>query len=244
MSYLYNSRYNRRRPTIAAAPGGGDPSVPTVADFQTLLHAYEALKTRFDEQGKELHNTKTELGIKNEALHKQAEEFRKTEAELVFAHAALADVQKQLDDLGGQSWQERFLRLQAEVDNLRKRWEQRYAAEAEETRRRILADMLPLADHLDLALHHAPQTDDAAVGSFLANIEATRRAFLETLRRYGVERLDPVNEPFDPNRHEAIGQVPSSDVPADHVAQVLQAGYAEGDRLIRPARVLVSGGEG
>jgi molecular chaperone GrpE len=76
----------------------------------------------------------------------------------------------------------------------------------------------------------------------VSNIEATRRAFLETLRRYGVERVDPQGEPFDPNVHEAIGHAPVEGVPADHVAQVVQAGYVEGDRVIRPARVLVSAG--
>ena len=134
------------------------------------------------------------------------------------------------------------MRQQAEMDNLRKRWEQRAQAETAENRRRILADMLPLADHLDLALQHQPQIDDVQVRNFIGNIEATRRAFLETLRRYGVERIDPVNEPFDPTRHEAIGHTPSAETPVDHVATVVQAGYVEGDRVLRPALVLVSSG--
>ncbi|MCB0151366.1 MAG: nucleotide exchange factor GrpE, partial [Caldilineaceae bacterium] len=142
------------------------------------------------------------------------------------------------------SWQERYLRLQAELENLRRRLEQRAAAESADNRRRILADMLPLADHLDLALQHRPQMDDVQVANFIGNIDATRRAFLETLRRYGVERIEPQNEMFDPNRHEAIGQAPSPEVPADHVAQVVQAGYADGERILRPARVLVSTGAG
>ena len=140
------------------------------------------------------------------------------------------------------SWQERYMRLQAELENLRRRLEQRAATESADNRRRILADMLPLADHLDLALQHRPQTDDVQVANFIGNIEATRRAFLETLRRYGVERIEPLNELFDPNRHEAIGQAASTDIPADHVAQVVQAGYADGERVLRPARVLVSTG--
>jgi molecular chaperone GrpE len=80
------------------------------------------------------------------------------------------------------------------------------------------------------------------VRNFVGNIDATRRAFLETLRRYGVERIEPTHQLFDPTRHEAIGQTPSVDVPADHVALVTQAGYAEGDRILRPARVIVSSG--
>jgi molecular chaperone GrpE len=239
MSYLYNSRNNRRRAAPPSSPAG--QPIPTLADYQALAKAFEELKTRFEEQGKTLQNTKSELEIKNEALHRQSEEFKKLEAETVFLRAALEDTHQQAASAEETTWQEKYVRLQAEVDNLRKRWEQRFGNESAEFRRRVLVDMLPLADHLDLAMQHAPTTDAAAVKNFIGNIEATRRAFLETLRRYGVERIDPIGEPFDPTLHEAVGHAPSADVPAEHVAQVVQAGYMEGDRLLRAARVLVSG---
>ncbi len=213
------------------------------------MRAYEEQTKRLEEQSKALQTIKSELEITKEALHKQSEEFKKVETELVFTRAALEDAQKKLEEPEApsispeeQSWQEKYVRLQAEVDNLRKRWEQRAASDTAEAKRRILNDMLPLADHLDLALQHRPQTDDVQVANFVGNIDATRRAFLETLRRYGVERIEPLNELFDPNRHEAIGQAASIDIPADHVAQVVQAGYADGERILRPARVLVSTG--
>jgi len=241
MSYRYNNgRNSRPRPAPPGPPVS--QATPTLADYQELAKAFAELKTRFDEQGKVLQNTKSDLEIKNEALHRQSQDFKNLEAEMVFIRAAFEDAQQQLTAAGDQSWQDKYVRLQAEVDNLRKRWEQRFANESAEFRRRVLVDMLPLADHLDLALQHAPATDDAAVKNFVGNIDATRRAFLETLRRYGVERLDPIGEPFDPNRHEAIGHAPAAGLPAEHVAQVVQAGYAEGDRLLRPARVLVSTG--
>lgn len=238
MSYRYPN--NRRRPPISDTPVSRP--APTQADYIALAQAYEELKGRVDEQSKAMQNIKTELEIKNEALHRQTDDLKKLETELVFTRAGLEDAQKKLVEGGAQEWQEKYARLQAEVDNLRKRWEQRFANESAEFRRRVLVDMLPLADHLDLALQHAPATDDSALKGFVSNIEATRRAFLETLRRYGVERIDPLGQAFDPNQHEAIGHVTAPDIPADHVAQVVQAGYAEGDRLLRPARVLVSGG--
>jgi molecular chaperone GrpE len=235
MSYMYN----RRRPM---PPGQGGQRPPTYADFEKLARAYEEQKARLDEQGKALQNTKAELEITKEALHKQSEEFKKLETELLFTRAALEDAQKKQEAAGDQSWQEKYVRLQAEIDNLRKRWEQRTAADTAEARHRILNDMLPLADHLDLAMQHAPASDDEVVKNFIGSIEATRRAFLETLRRYGIERIDPQGEPFDPGLHEAVGHAPVPGVAADHVAQVVQAGYVEGDRVIRPARVLVSAG--
>lgn len=241
MSYMYN----RRRPVPPSQSGGQRP--PTLEDYVKLAQEHKELKTRLEEQSKALHNTKVELDITKDALHKQAEELKKLETELLFTRAGLEDAQKKQEaqdkaEAGDASWQEKYVRLQAEVENLRKRWEQRATADTAEARRRILNDMLPLADHLDLAMQHAPENDDAVVKSFIGNIEATRRAFLETLRRYGVERIDPQGEPFDPNLHEAIGHAPVPGIAADHVAQVVQAGYVEGERVIRPARVLVSAG--
>ncbi|MFO7633465.1 MAG: nucleotide exchange factor GrpE [Caldilinea sp.] len=213
------------------------------ARLEQEIEKNKELQTALDRQAKELHQKAQALEIKDEALRKQSDHQRQLETELIFTRAALAEErEKSAANPEEVSWQERYLRLQADVDNLRKRWEQRSIAETAENRRQILADMLPLADHLDLALQHQPQTEDGQMRNFVGNIEATRRAFLETLRRYGVERIDPVNEPFDPTLHEALGQMPSESVPADHVAVVAQAGYGEGDRVLRPARVLVSTG--
>ncbi len=236
MSYMYN----RRRPMPPNQPQG--PRQINPADVENFVRAYEEQGARLEEQSKALQNSKTELEITKDALHKQSEEFKRLEAELLFTRAALEDANKKLAAEDDQSWQEKYVRLQAEVDNLRKRWEQRSASDTAEFRRRILIDMLPLADHLDLAMQHAPESNNSAVKGFIDNIEATRSAFLDTLRRYGIERVEPQGQLFDPNLHEAIGHAPVPGVPADHVAQVVQAGYVEGNRVIRPARVLVSAG--
>jgi len=180
-----------------------------------------------------------ELTIQKELLHRSGEDAKKLESEIFFLRAGLEEAQKKLAEGGGGEWQDRYVRLQAEVETLRRRWEQRSAEETAANRRKVLADMVPLADHLDLALQHKPPASDPSLAAFITNIEATRKAFLDTLRRYGIERIEPAGEPFDPTLHEAIGQTPS-DHPADHVATVLQAGYREGDKLLRPARVMVS----
>jgi molecular chaperone GrpE len=241
MSYMYN----RRRPAPPNQGGGQRP--PTLEDYVKLAQEQKELKARLEEQSKVLHNTRTELDITRDALHKQSEEYKKLETELLFTRAGLEDAQKKQEaqekaEAGDASWQEKYVRLQADVENMRKRSDQRLKADIAAARDSILKDMLPLADHLDLAMQHAPESSDAAIKNFIGSIEATRRAFLETLRRYGVERIEPQGEPFDPNRHEAIGHAPVPGVAADHVAQVVQAGYVEGERVIRPARVLVSAG--
>ena len=243
-------------------PYGGRPCsrqtggvVVSPAELQKLQQMAEAIGESLEQEiekskkleaelarlSKELEQKAQVLDIKDEALRKQSEHQKQLEAELVFVRAALAEHEKAANPEDA-SWQDRYLRLQADVDNLRKRLEQRSIAETAENRRQILADMLPLADHLDLALQHQPQSDDVQMRNFVGNIEATRRAFLETLRRYGVERIDPLDDLFDPTLHEAIGMTASASAPAEHVATVVQAGYRDSERVLRPARVLVSTG--
>jgi molecular chaperone GrpE len=228
------------RPVRTSSP---EPRL-TVDDYDKLAAAYQELKGRFEqqvktieEQQKALEAKTTELAIKDEALQRQSADLKQTESNLLWTRAALEQAQKGQDE---GAWQERYIALQSEVENLRKRWEQRYASEVQEARNRILADMLPLADHLDLALQHAAEIDNGGEQSLIANLEATRRAFLETLKRYGVERLEAQGQPFDPTRHEAIGYLTDGETPPDHVARVIQPGYLDGDRVLRPARVMLS----
>lgn len=244
--------FRRSNPLFRRPPGPPAlinlPSRPTLEDFQSLAQAYQQWKVYADEQTRALHEKNSELAIKDEVIQRQTHDVKQLEVELVFAKAAVAQAQKMQEESGDQSWQERYSRLQAEMDNLRKRWEQRFANELAEARNHILLDMLPLADHLDLALLHAgtklEQGDNSTtteqLRALLGNIEATRRAFVESLRRYGVERMVVIGQPFDPNRHEAIHQIESSEVAAGHVVQEVQAGYVNGDRLLRPARVILS----
>ncbi|MEZ4870110.1 MAG: nucleotide exchange factor GrpE [Caldilineaceae bacterium] len=229
-----------------------DQSLPTLEDYQELVRAYQELQEHSAEQAKRVKEIGVEAQVKDEVLKRQSEDIKKLEGtisrletELLWNQAALQEAtaaaqanQKQ----GDESWQERYQRLQGEVDQLRIRWEQRYESSVTEARNQILLDMLPLADHLDLALQHAAKTDQAAIQSYVDNIESTRRAFLETLRRYGVERMDAEGAQFDPNLHEAIGYVEDGETPANHIMQVVQAGYRDGERLLRPARVIVSKG--
>ena len=227
---------------------------PTLEDFEALAAAYQEVQTRYTEATKTLEETKQQFQIKDEALQLQKADIQRLEAENVWTKAALEQTQKQLEEAQSsneeeQQWQERYTRLQAEANNVRKRLEQRFADETIDARNRVLTDMIPLADHLELALQYAEnQSEDPDIAEsgffkrFVGNIEATQQAFLSALRRYDIEPIDANGKPFDPSLHEAVGQMPSDEVPADHVAQVVQTGYVNGDKLLRPSRVLVSGG--
>ncbi|MCB0104414.1 MAG: nucleotide exchange factor GrpE [Caldilineaceae bacterium] len=235
--------------------------LPTLEDYEKLVLAYQDLQNRFEVQGRQVQELtkqyrakEQEVQIRDDVLKRQSEDIKKIDSELLWTKAALQQAESTVQELQqakqeeatektGTNWQEKYEALQQEVENLRKRWEQRYAQSVAEARNQILLDMLPLADHLDLALQHASTIENEAIKAFAENIESTQRAFMDTLRRYGVERLDALGKPFDPNLHEAIGHVAMADVPVNHVAQVVQRGYMDGERLLRPARVVVSAGD-
>ena len=215
--------------------------------LQRLQNEYQTLQAQNEKQAIQIHELEQTLEIKQEALRLQNEDLKKMESDLLWTQAAVKQqdqAQQEKTASEEESWKTKYARLQAEMENMRRRVEQRSQQQIAQGRDRILLDMLPLADHLDLALQHTDGLTEPAAQEFLNSIEVTRRAFMDTLKGYGIERLDALAQPFDPNFHEAVGQIESNDIPADHVAQVIQTGYSEGDHLLRPARVLVSrGGE-
>jgi len=232
--------------------------LPTLEDYEKLVLAYQDLQNRFEVQSRQIqeltkqyHAKEQEVQIRDDVLKRQSEDIKKIDSDLMWTKAMLKQAEAAAQEAApakpekeSDSWQERYQQLQAEVERLRTRWEQRYTQSVNEARNQILLDMLPLADHLELALQHAATAGDELQQSFVASIESTQRAFLDTLRRYGIERMDALGQSFDPKFHEAIGQVALADVPANHIAQVVQSGYLDGDQLLRPARVVVSAGEG
>ncbi len=137
-----------------------------------------------------------------------------------------------------EQWKDRALRLEAEMDNFRKRLqrlaEERIAADRE----RLLRDFLAVADDLARAL----SADGADAESIRRGVELTNRSLMLLLSREGVTPIEAEGQPFDPAWHEAVGTVPASQVNAapDTVVHVVQPGYCIGDRLLRPARVIVA----
>lgn len=130
------------------------------------------------------------------------------------------------------------LRALAELENTRRRLEKdkedfrKYATE------KVLGDLLPVLDNLDLALMHTPESD--ACKNFVMGVEMTRKAFLDVLSSNGLIPVGEANEEFTPERHEAVGQDPRDDMDEGIVTQVMQRGYLLNGRLLRPAKVMVS----
>lgn len=133
---------------------------------------------------------------------------------------------------------DQLLRTLADFDNFRKRTRREISEAERVAREEVLRELLPVFDNLERASQHAAGSAD--VQSLADGIQIVMRQFLETLAKLGVERVATVGHPFDPAVHEAVQQVESAELPAGAVAQELLAGYHVGDRLIRPAMVVVA----
>jgi molecular chaperone GrpE len=145
---------------------------------------------------------------------------------------------EQTEQAEGSDWRDRALRLQADMDNYRKR-QQRMAEDKIDTeRQRLLRSFLPVVDDLERALA-APSGDGRGLRE---GVQLTHRAALQLLQREGVEPIRDQGRPFDPHRHEAVATVDHdrAGVAPDTIAEVLEPGYRQQDQLLRPARVVVA----
>jgi molecular chaperone GrpE len=141
---------------------------------------------------------------------------------------------------------EKLLRMLADMENLRRRTEREIADARTYAVTSFARDMLTVADNFQRAIDSVPKeardTGDAVWKGLIEGVELTERDMLKTLERYGVKRLDPHGDKFDPNLHQAMFEVPNPDVPNGTVVQVVQTGYVIGDRVLRPALVGIAKG--
>ncbi|MBE7607978.1 nucleotide exchange factor GrpE, partial [Salmonella enterica subsp. enterica serovar 4:-:1,2] len=132
-----------------------------------------------------------------------------------------------------------LLRTLAEMENLRKRTEREVADARTYGVTNFARDILTVADNMHRAMSALDDelraTADASVKSLLDGVELTERELLNVLEKHGVKKLDPMNQKFDPNRHQAMYEVEDASVPSGTVVQVVQAGYTIGERVLRPA---------
>ena len=173
-----------------------------------------------------------------DAAQKDGETVTPMQAEDLDPMAALAADIEQLKD--------QRLRMAADMENLRRRT----AREIKDAKSYAIAgfarDMLQVSDNLQRALAAVPeQADDATdngLKTLIEGVELTERAMAAALERHGVRKLEPKGQKFDPNFHQAMYEVPNTEVPNNTVVDVVQPGYVIGDRMLRPAMVGVAKG--
>ena len=141
-------------------------------------------------------------------------------------------------------FKDKLLRTLAEMENLRRRTEREVTDARVYGIASFARDVLAVADNMHRALEaigpELREQGDAKVKVLIEGVEMTERELLKSLEKNGVRKFSPQGEKFDPNLHQAMYEVPATDVPPGHVAQVVQAGYMIGDRMLRPALVGVA----
>ncbi|WP_419907234.1 nucleotide exchange factor GrpE [Hoeflea sp.] len=141
---------------------------------------------------------------------------------------------------------DKYLRLAAEMDNLRRRTARDVRDARAYSVSNFARDMLAVSDDLRRALDAIPaearEAGDAGLLALIEGVELTERSMLSALERHGVKQLSPQGQKFDPNFHQAMFEVPNPDVPNNTVVEVVQDGYVIGDRVLRPAMVGVAKG--
>ncbi len=148
--------------------------------------------------------------------------------------ALLEDARSKADE----NWNQ-CLRLQAEIDNLRKRNERDLANAHKFALEKFTADLLPVKDSLEMGLAAAAE-ENADVARLKEGSDLTLKMLGSVLEKFNVKEINPLNETFNPEYHEAMSIQERADVPANTVVAVVQKGYLLNDRLIRPAMVMVS----
>lgn len=132
---------------------------------------------------------------------------------------------------------DKYLRAVADLENVRKRQKREVEDARFETKNKVLKEMLPVVDNLERAIEHASTAGEK--NPIVEGVQLVLRQFTTAFERLDVHTVDALDKPFDPNMHEAISQQ-ESDKPPGTVVQVLQRGYKAGERLLRPALVVVA----
>ena len=169
--------------------------------------------------------------LEDESVNDGANDAESSEQEET-PEAAMAELKARADD----NW-DRYLRAAAETENVRKR----ASRDVEHARKYALegfgTQMLAVKDSLELGLEAVESADADGI---VEGSKATLKLLSAALERFGIEEIDPMGEPFDPERHEAINMQPSADAEPGSVLSVVQKGYSLNGRLLRPAMVVVA----
>jgi molecular chaperone GrpE len=172
-------------------------------------------------------------------LHEEAGEIRDetaSEAPELAEHDRLADLEKELEEA-----RQQVLYAQAETQNVRRRLEQEKISAANYAATGFARDMLSVKDNLDRALDAIPEElrQDEKMKGLVTGLEVTAKELDAVFQRNGISRIEAMGQPLDPNRHQAMVEIPCDEEPGT-IVQEMQAGYMIKDRLLRPALVGVA----
>lgn len=138
-------------------------------------------------------------------------------------------------------FQDLYLRSAAEMENMRRRFQKDREDQSKYAAERIVKGMIPVLDNLILALGYVKPDSPAEAQSLAEGVRMTVKGFQDVMAENGVKSVPAKRgQVFDPNLHEALGQLPETEIPAGTISQLVQRGYTLHDRLVRPAKVMVA----
>ena len=147
-------------------------------------------------------------------------------------------LEAQLEDAqarAAENW-EQYLRAKAEMDNLRRRNAKDLEKAHKYGMEKFVSELLPVLDSMVMGL----AIEDASAESLREGMKLTMNMLEKMMEKLGIEEIDPLNEKFDADKHQAMTMQPAANVEPNTVIAVMQKGYALNERLIRPAMVMVS----
>ncbi|RST32192.1 nucleotide exchange factor GrpE [Sphingomonas ginkgonis] len=171
-------------------------------------------------------------------LHQEADNIRNVTADVapeLQEHDRVAELEKQLEEANSKA-----LYAAAEMQNVRRRLEKEKLDAAAYANTGFARDLLAVRDHLERALGHVPESTDQNVTNFVSGIQATLRELDSVFSRHGISRIEARGLPLDPNRHQAMMEVPSDQHEAGTIIDEMQSGYMLKERLLRPSLVGVA----
>jgi molecular chaperone GrpE len=177
---------------------------------------------------------KEEPVVNEETLDPEAEMLQEEEA-LDQAEGQLIEQINQARLKADENW-ELLLRTKAEMENLRRRTQKDLENAHKFGTEKLVSELLPIMDSMELGL----SIDDPSVESIREGMGLTLNMVSQLFEKFNIEVIDPVNEKFDPEVHQAMAMQPSDEVEPNTVLSVMQKGYLLNGRLVRPAMVMVS----
>lgn len=191
----------------------------------------EATGEQNEQQGEE--SSLQEEANLEEVEKANADKANEEEAEETIQDEEKLKLQQELEQLKA-----RYLRVQADFDNFRKRTRTEKEVAAKYRSQSLAEQLLPVLDNFERAL--VVETTNEESKSILTGVEMVYRQFVDALKQEGIEEVEALGEPFDPHKHQAVAQEKSEEHESGIVIEVFQKGYRIKDRIIRPAMVKVS----
>ncbi|ANB70091.1 nucleotide exchange factor GrpE [Aeromonas veronii] len=176
-----------------------------------------------------------------EQVEAQPVEPTDVDSEVTAEQARIAELEAQLETAIQKAAEERerALRTAAEMENLRRRTELDVEKVHKFALEKFANELLPVLDNLERAIELADKENEA-LKPMIEGVELTLKSMQSGVAKFGLVALDPINQPFDPNAHQAMSMVPSADVAPNTVIAVMQKGYDLNGRVIRPAMVMIA----